>query len=293
LPEIVRSVVLGIVQGATEFLPVSSSGHLVIVPWLLGWPQSSLLLDTVLHWGTLLAILLVFWRDFVDIASATVRSILLRSLADPNARLGWFILIGSIPAAVLGLLFKDFFEMLFGSPRTAGFFLMVTGGLLSLSEVLARRIRAATPLERINLRQVLVIGSAQALALAPGISRNWRPRWLRTVRKWQRICRFCLPVSSPAPFSASWPFASCWRISATTRCASSPSTASHWVRLLCCSRSSCPDCHVRIHATVSMRSPQIGRTSHRDAVVSVSVCATGIDYIMRADGCSNSTARHC
>ena len=172
MPEIIRSIILGIVQGATEFLPISSSGHLVIVPWLLGWPPSSLLFDTVLHWGTLLAILLVFWRDFVNIISASVRSIYRRSLADPNARLGWYILIGSVPAAVLGLLFKDFFEMLFGSPRAAGFFLIVTAGLLALSEALARRITAYTPLERMSLRQALIIGSAQALALAPGLSRS-------------------------------------------------------------------------------------------------------------------------
>lgn len=172
MPEIIRSIILGIVQGATEFLPISSSGHLVIVPWLLGWPPSSLLFDTVLHWGTLLAILLVFWRDFVNIISASVRSIYRRSLADPNARLGWYILIGSIPAAVLGLLFKDFFEMLFGSLRAAGFFLIVTAGLLALSEALARRITAYTPLERMSLRQALIIGSAQALALAPGLSRS-------------------------------------------------------------------------------------------------------------------------
>lgn len=172
MPDILRAVILGIVQGATEFLPISSSGHLVIVPWLFGWPQSSLLFDTVLHWGTLLAIGLVFWRDFADIINASVRSIFRRSLADPNARLGWFIVIGSIPAAALGLLFKDFFEMLFASPRAAGFFLIVTAGLLTLSEMLARRIDKFTPLENIRLRQVAIIGTAQALALAPGISRS-------------------------------------------------------------------------------------------------------------------------
>lgn len=167
-----RAIILGIVQGATEFLPISSSGHLVIVPWLLGWSPSSLLFDTVVHWGTLVAILLVFWRDLADIIAASIRSIFRWSLEDPNARLGWFIVIGTIPAAILGLLFKDFFEMLFGSPRAAGFFLIVTAGLLTLSEVLAKRIAALTSLEQISLRQVAIIGSAQALALAPGVSRS-------------------------------------------------------------------------------------------------------------------------
>ena len=170
--ETVHAVILGIVQGATEFLPVSSSGHLVIVPWLLQWPASSLLFDTVLHWGTLVAILVVFWRDFLVIIDASIRSIFRRSLADPNARIGWFIAIGSIPAAVLGLLFQDFFEALFASPRAAGFFLIVTAGLLALSEVLARRITEHTPLDRLSWGSVLFIGSAQAVALAPGISRS-------------------------------------------------------------------------------------------------------------------------
>ncbi len=172
MTDLFRAVILGIVQGATEFLPVSSSGHLVIVPWLLGWPASSLLFDTVLHWGTLLSIFLVFWRDFVDIITAALRSIWQRSLADPNARLGWYLLIGSIPAAVVGLLFKDFVESLFASPRAAGFFLLGTAALLTLAELLARRITRTTPLEELRLSQAALIGSAQALALAPGLSRS-------------------------------------------------------------------------------------------------------------------------
>jgi undecaprenyl-diphosphatase len=114
----------------------------------------------------------VFWRDFLVIIDASLRSILRRSLADPNARIGWFIVVGSIPAAVLGLLFQDFFEMLFASPRAAGLFLIVTAGLLALSEVLARRITQHIALDRLSWGQVAFIGSAQAMALAPGISRS-------------------------------------------------------------------------------------------------------------------------
>ncbi len=170
--DLLRAVVLGIIQGATEFLPISSSGHLVITPWLLGWPAPSLFFDTVLHWGTLLSILAVFWRDFVDIIVATLRSIFQRSLADPNARLGWFLVIGTIPAALTGLLLKDFVEALFESPLAAGIFLLVTAGLLTLSEALARRVRSQTPLEKLSLGQAIWIGAAQALALAPGLSRS-------------------------------------------------------------------------------------------------------------------------
>lgn len=170
--EILRALILGIVQGATEFLPISSSGHLVIVPWLFEWPAPSLLFDTVLHWGTLLAIVLVFWRDLVAIIVATVRSLFERSLKDPNARLGWYIVIGTIPAVLTGLLLKDQIEALFHSPRATGFFLLVTAGLLALSERLARRIQSPMELGQMKLGQAISIGAAQAIALAPGISRS-------------------------------------------------------------------------------------------------------------------------
>jgi len=170
--QIIQAIVLGFVQGATEFIPVSSSGHLVIVPWLLGWEKPPLLFDTVLHWGTLLAIGLVFWRDLWTIARATLTSLVRRSLDDVNARVGWFIVVGSIPAVVAGLLFKDFFESLFASPAAAGGFLLVTAGLLALSEWISRRLQRLGGLEQMSLADSLVIGLAQALALAPGISRS-------------------------------------------------------------------------------------------------------------------------
>ncbi len=170
--EFLEALVLGIVQGTTEFIPVSSSGHLVIVPWLLGWEHSGLLFDTVLHWGTLLAIFAVFWRDFVEIIKASLQSIVRRSLADPNARLGWFIVVASIPAAVTGLLFKDFIESLFASPRAAAGFLLVTAAFLAGSELLAARSRQDKQAETLSWIDVIVIGLAQAIALAPGISRS-------------------------------------------------------------------------------------------------------------------------
>ncbi len=170
--ELIKAIVLGIVQGATEFIPVSSSGHLVIVPWLLGWPSSTLVFDTVLHWGTLLSIVVVFWRDFWQILVATLRSIFTRSFADPYARLGWFILVGSIPAAVVGLLFNDFFEALFSSPSAAGLFLLVTAMLLISSELMIRHVEKLRTLETMSWLDAIIIGLFQAVALAPGISRS-------------------------------------------------------------------------------------------------------------------------
>ena len=170
--ELFKAFALGLVQGASEFLPISSSGHLVIVPWLFGWPPSSLLFDAVVHLGTLLSILAVFARDFAAIILATLRSIRVGSLADVNARLGWFILLGSVPAAITGLLLKDSLEQLYHTPQAAAFFLAVTALLLAGSEWMTRNVGARAPLAEMSLRQSFLIGLAQAAALAPGISRS-------------------------------------------------------------------------------------------------------------------------
>ena len=178
--DLFKAFVLGLVQGASEFLPVSSSGHLVIVPWLFGWPPSTLLFDTVVHLGTLFSILAVFGRDFVAIIRATLRSLpvlfktrgLTSSLTDNNARLGWFIVLGSVPAAITGLLFKDSLERLYHTPQAAAFFLAVTALLLAGSEWMSRNVSGRAPLAALSLRQSFLIGLAQAAALAPGISRS-------------------------------------------------------------------------------------------------------------------------
>ena len=172
MSELFKAFVLGLVQGASEFLPVSSSGHLVIVPWLFGWSSSSLLFDAVVHLGTLLSIVAVFGRDFGAIIVATLRSVKFRSLADLNARLGWFILLGSVPAAFTGLLLKDSLERLYHTPQAAAVFLAVTALVLAGSEWTGRNVGQGTLLAAISLRQSFLIGLAQAVALAPGISRS-------------------------------------------------------------------------------------------------------------------------
>ena len=172
LAEFLYALVLGIVQGLTEFIPVSSSAHLVLVPWFFGWPSPSLLFDTMLHWGTLLSLVVIFWREYIALVRAWGLSIMRRSLADPEARLAWFILVGTIPAVVAALLFKDLIESLFTTPLAVGFFLLVTAALLAGSEWLARRLRSPRTLEEMNWMDAILIGVAQAFALAPGISRS-------------------------------------------------------------------------------------------------------------------------
>ena len=164
-----QAILLGILQGLTEFLPISSSGHLVIVPYLLGWPDPGLLLDAMLHVGTLAAIVVFFWSDLWRLASAAVVSIRRRSLADPMARVAWAIVVGTIPGAVAGVLLEDVFERLFGMPRAAAAFLFVTALLLLISEYAGR---ASRPLTAISWLDGLAIGLAQMLAIVPGLSRS-------------------------------------------------------------------------------------------------------------------------
>jgi undecaprenyl-diphosphatase len=164
-----QAVVLGIVQGATEFLPISSSAHLVLVPWLLGWASPDLVFDTIVHWGTLAAVVLYFagdlWVIIRDWALGTFR---LRP-ATPSTRLGWLIILGTIPAVLMGALGEEPVEALFAAPAWAAGFLLVTAAILVVSERIGRQTRDA---ESMTWWEALLIGLAQGLALAPGISRS-------------------------------------------------------------------------------------------------------------------------
>jgi undecaprenyl-diphosphatase len=167
--DLIQAVILGIIQGATEFIPVSSSGHLVLVPWLLGWDSPGLVFDTVVHWGTLLAVLAFFWRDWLLLIAAWLRGLLHWDWHDPDARLMWLILVGTIPAMVIGYLFEGFFESLFSEPVWVSVFLLVTAVLLASSEYLGSKTR---DLRQLRWSDALIIGLGQAAAIAPGISRS-------------------------------------------------------------------------------------------------------------------------
>jgi undecaprenyl-diphosphatase len=176
-----QALILGIVQGATEFLPVSSSGHLVLFPWLLGWNDPSnawylnaadgfqLAFDVVLHLGTACAILVYFRRDWLDLLQAVLRAAQDRSLASPKARLALLIVLGTIPAALAGYFLDDIVESAFSRPIAAAGFLLATAALLAASEWIGRRDR---DLEHLAWLDALLVGIGQALALFPGISRS-------------------------------------------------------------------------------------------------------------------------
>ena len=166
---VIQAIILGIVQGATEFIPVSSSGHLVLVPWLLGWDPPGLVFDTVVHWGTLVAVLGFFWRDWSVLIWGSIRGAVARDWSRPQLRMVCLLAAGTLPAATIGFVFEDFFESLFGEPGWVSVFLLVTAVILAVSERLGRRSRK---LEELRIGDALVIGLGQAAAIAPGISRS-------------------------------------------------------------------------------------------------------------------------
>ncbi|NOX60340.1 MAG: undecaprenyl-diphosphatase UppP [Chloroflexi bacterium] len=196
-----QAFILGLVQGLTEFLPVSSSGHLVLVPWWLGWDASSLAFDALVHLGTLLAVVVYFWRDWWRMFLAVVGR--LRGRRDPEGhdRLFLLILIGTLPAAVIGYLFEGFFESLFGSPPTVAIFLIITGLLLVLAE---RWHQEGLPIARLKVSDSVIIGFAQALAIAPGISRSGGTIAAGLVRGLDRAAaaRFSFLLGTPIIFGA-------------------------------------------------------------------------------------------
>lgn len=202
---IFQAIILGIVQGLTEFLPVSSSAHLVITPYLLGWtlaPEQVLPFDVLVQLGTLLAVIVFFWADLWAIARAWVVGLVrLRPLADPLARQGWLLILASVPAGLAGLLLKKAVGQAFQSVLVTGIFLLVTAVLLTVGESLGKRTR---PLAAFNWVDALWMGVAQALAIFPGISRSGATIAGGLARDLQRpaAARFSFLMSIPIMLAA-------------------------------------------------------------------------------------------
>jgi undecaprenyl-diphosphatase len=183
-----QALVLGLLQGASELFPVSSLGHSVILPRLLGWDihQNDDYFITFLvatHLATALVLLGFFWRDWVRIARGLARSLRDREIRadDPDAKLGWLLVVGTVPAGLLGLLLEHSLRHAFASARSAAFFLTLNGLMLYGAERLRRRAPAPAPelgdadariARTTGWRQALGIGTAQAVALIPGFSRS-------------------------------------------------------------------------------------------------------------------------
>ncbi|MFZ0546083.1 MAG: undecaprenyl-diphosphatase UppP [Candidatus Promineifilaceae bacterium] len=167
---ILEAIILGIIQGATEFLPISSSGHLLLVPAVLHISEPDLNTTAIAHLGTLLAVLIYFRRDVWAIIIAVLRGLYQRRpFEDDMSRLGWQILAGTIPAAVAGLLFESTFDRLFGNPTIAAVALFGTAALLIIGE---RLYSGKKLLKQLSWLDAIIIGLFQLIALMPGISRS-------------------------------------------------------------------------------------------------------------------------
>jgi len=158
-------MILGVIQGLTEFLPVSSSGHLVIASKLLGL-ESNIAFDVLLHFATLLAVCVYFASDIFKIIKAFLTK---RSLEDPYFKLGLLVIAGSIPTAIIGFTLQDIFEAMFSSLFTVGIFLLITGMLLMFAD---RFGKSRKDIQKFGLFDSLIIGTAQGCAIAPGLSRS-------------------------------------------------------------------------------------------------------------------------
>jgi len=186
---VLHAIILGIVQGLSEFLPISSSGHLILVPELFGWTEltsnDSLnkTFDVALHVGTLIAVVAYFWHEVWAYLVAAVHSLRTRSITTVDERLAWLLLLTAVPGAILGALFTSVIEDNLGDPILIGINLILFALVLQWTDGL----RGARVTEEFHTRDAVLMGTAQALALAPGVSRSGATismgRWLRFDRE--------------------------------------------------------------------------------------------------------------
>jgi undecaprenyl-diphosphatase len=168
--DFLQAVVLGVIQGLTEFLPISSSAHLRIFPELFGWGDPGAAFTAVVQIGTELAVLIYFWRDIWRIASTWLKSLVRPEYRGQlDARMGWFIILGSVPIVILGIALKDTIETEFRSLWIIGTMLIVMGIVLGIADKVGSTDKT---LKQLTLRDAIFMGLAQALALIPGVSRS-------------------------------------------------------------------------------------------------------------------------
>ncbi|MEW6572054.1 MAG: undecaprenyl-diphosphatase UppP [Bacillota bacterium] len=159
-----EAVVLGIVQGLGEFLPISSSAHLVLTPWLFGWHDPGLAFDVALHLGTLVAVVAYFWRDWLNLAQNG-----LKGARNREGRLFWYLVAATIPGALAGLAFEKYAETVFRAPLLVGTMLILMGIVLYAADHRGMRARS---IWQVGWRDALLIGISQAFAIIPGVSRS-------------------------------------------------------------------------------------------------------------------------
>jgi undecaprenyl-diphosphatase len=207
---IIEAIILGIVQGLTEFLPISSSAHLVLVPFLLNWklePNIAFVFNILVQVGTLAGVVAFFWKDLWEILTHFLRGIFQRQpFQTEPARLGWLLILATLPAGVIGLLIKDLVEAAFASPFATAIFLIITAILLVTAELFNKyRVRRGiSPRKQAAWQEALIMGFGQALAIFPGISRSGATITAGMLRDLDRptAARFSFLMSIPVMLAA-------------------------------------------------------------------------------------------
>ncbi len=171
--EIIKCIILGIVQGIGEFLPISSSAHLILVPFLLGWEESSMAFDIALHFGTLMAVLVIFFKEWWNLFIGAVKKVTKGKNSTEN-KMFWYLVIATIPGAVIGLLLEDVVEGFFRKQYwLIALSLAIMGVLIYVGDKWAdKHYRKQVEFKNISLKQAFIVGCSQALAVIPGFSRS-------------------------------------------------------------------------------------------------------------------------
>ena len=164
-----QAIVMGVIQGLSEFLPISSSAHLALTPWLLGWPAPGLAFDVALHLGTLIALVWFFWQEWITLAKAFFSILRKRKLETESERRVAFVVVATIPGAIAGYLLQDYAKTIFRTPALTGTMLIVMGVILWAVDRAAKQDRGIT---NMGWRDAILIGLAQMFAIVPGVSRS-------------------------------------------------------------------------------------------------------------------------
>ncbi|MFN2128122.1 MAG: undecaprenyl-diphosphatase UppP [Anaerolineales bacterium] len=202
---VIQSIILGIIQGITEFLPISSSGHLVIVPYLLGWDipdTEAFVFNVLVQVASLFAVIFYFWSELLEIGKEMWAGLLNKSpLNSEKSRLGWLLILATIPAGLIGFILRSLVKQAFASPIIVAFSLLLTAGLLLLAEVSGKRTKR---INQIDWWDSLWIGLFQVLAVFPGVSRSGATISAGMMRDLKRpeSARFAFLMSVPIMLAA-------------------------------------------------------------------------------------------
>jgi undecaprenyl-diphosphatase len=202
---IFQAIILGIVQGLTEFLPISSSAHLVLVPYFFGWEfpeQEAFVFNVLVQLGTIVAVIIYFWKDLVKIILDFIAGILKgQPFAEPKSKLGWYLIVATIPAGLVGLALKKLVEMAFNSVFATAIFLFVTAAILLIAEYLGKQTKKT---QAMTWKDAIIIGCAQAISIFPGISRSGSTMAGALLRDFERpeAARFSFLMSIPIMLAA-------------------------------------------------------------------------------------------